>query len=86
MEYGSGAVMAVPAHDQRDYEFAKKYHLPIKQVIKPAIGSTGIITQAAFTDDGILINSEQFDGLTSEQAMQKIIARINAQRQRQITN
>jgi leucyl-tRNA synthetase len=74
MEYGSGAVMAVPAHDQRDFEFAQKYHLPIRQVIAPKAGSENKcdLSQAAFTDKGILIHSGPFDGLTSEEAFEAI--------------
>jgi leucyl-tRNA synthetase len=71
MSYGSGAVMSVPAHDQRDFEFAKKYALPIKQVIVPSDNANEIEVaslEAAFTDKGQLINSGPFDGLTSEQA------------------
>ncbi len=64
MEYGTGAVMSVPAHDQRDYEFASAYGLQIKQVIKPADDSAAVdLNQAAFTDKGVLVNSGQFDGL-----------------------
>ncbi|HED17992.1 MAG TPA: leucine--tRNA ligase [Gammaproteobacteria bacterium] len=73
MEYGSGAVMAVPAHDQRDYEFAQEYGLPIRQVIYPADDSlTADIGKSAFTDKGILKNSGEFDGLTSQQAFDAI--------------
>jgi leucyl-tRNA synthetase len=72
MQYGTGAVMAVPAHDQRDFEFAKKYSLPLKEVIKPADGKKADLTKAAFNDLGILINSGQFDGLTSSEALKKI--------------
>ncbi|MDU8923534.1 leucine--tRNA ligase [Pasteurellaceae bacterium LIM206] len=63
MHYGTGAVMAVPAHDQRDYEFATKYGLPIKQVIKPANGEPIDLSKAAFTEHGIAVNSAEFDGL-----------------------
>ena len=62
MNYGSGAVMAVPAHDERDFEFATKYKLSIKQVIKP-VDSSVISLDKAYTDKGILCNSGQFDGL-----------------------
>ncbi len=72
MDYGSGAVMAVPAHDERDHEFAQKYSLPITQVIKSADGSTVNINQQAFTEKGVLINSDQFSDLTSEQAFDAI--------------
>ncbi len=72
MSYGTGAVMAVPGHDQRDWEFAQKYNLPIKQVIIPAEGSVPDLTQAAYTEKGILQNSLQFDGLTSAAACNAI--------------
>ena len=66
MEYGSGAVMAVPAHDQRDYEFARQYALPIRQVIHPEDDAVDVdVRKAAFTDKGVLKDSGQFDGLTS---------------------
>lgn len=68
-EYGTGAVMAVPAHDQRDFDFAKKYNIPIHQVIAPADGrELPAELTAAFTEDGILHNSGKFDGLTSAAA------------------
>ena len=72
MGYGTGAVMSVPGHDQRDYEFAKKYNLPIRQVIAPADGSSSHIDEAAFTEKGVLIHSGQFDGLSSEAAFDAI--------------
>jgi len=72
MGYGSGAVMAVPAHDQRDFEFAQKYGIPIRQVIAPPDGSIWDFTQAAFIDPGILVNSGQFTGLTSVAAFNAI--------------
>lgn len=70
--YGGGAVMAVPAHDQRDFEFALKYSLPIKQVI---VGESGIIENQteAFVDDGRLIESENFTGLSNTEAKKAII-------------
>ncbi len=71
MQYGSGAVMAVPAHDQRDWEFAKKYKLSMKEVIKPFDGSHDY-KQSAFTQEGQLINSGQFDGLSSIEAQKEI--------------
>jgi leucyl-tRNA synthetase len=76
MEYGSGAVMSVPAHDQRDFEFAKQYGLPIEQVITPADGSQADIERQAFTERGVLIHSEQFDGLTSDEAGEQITATL----------
>ena len=74
MDYGSGAVMAVPGHDQRDWEFAHKYGIDIKQVIKPADDSEleCDLSAAAFTEKGVLINSGEFDGLTSEDAFESI--------------
>src|SRR5690606_15102453 len=65
MSYGSGAVMAVPGHDQRDWEFARKYGLPIKQVIRPADGSDAVcdLEREAFTERGVLVNSGAYDGL-----------------------
>lgn len=70
MEYGSGAVMSVPGHDQRDWEFARKYGLPIVQVIAPAPGSSTKcdLEQAAFVDKGVCVNSGEFDGLAFEAA------------------
>ena len=62
MHYGTGAVMAVPAHDQRDYEFANKYGLQIKQVIAPLAGQEIDLAKEAFTEHGLLINSAEFDG------------------------
>ncbi|MBM7332569.1 MAG: leucine--tRNA ligase [Alcanivorax sp.] len=74
MDYGSGAVMAVPAHDQRDFEFAQKYDLPIKQVIEPAGDEPIDLAREAFTAKGKLVNSGEFDGLTSAQAFDAIAA------------
>lgn len=74
MGYGSGAVMAVPAHDQRDWEFATKYGLSINQVIAPINNEECDLSEEAFTAKGKLINSGEFDGLTSEQAFEKIAA------------
>ncbi len=70
MEYGSGAVMAVPAHDERDFEFAQKYQLPLKVVIHPE--GKNPPENKAFTERGILFNSGIFDGLASEEALTKI--------------
>ena len=70
--YGGGAVMAVPAHDQRDFEFARQYDLPIKQVI---VGKDGILSNQteAYTDEGELIDSESFTGLKNNKAKKAII-------------
>jgi len=73
MEYGAGAVMAVPAHDQRDYEFAQQYGLPIRQVIHPAdAGQAAGLDKQAFVEKGVLKDSGPFDGLTSQQAFDAI--------------
>ena len=80
IEYGTGAVMSVPAHDQRDWEFAQKYSLPIHQVIQPSSESQECdIKKQAFIDKGVLINSGEWDGLTSQQAFDKISERIEQQ-------
>jgi leucyl-tRNA synthetase len=76
MEYGSGALMAVPAHDQRDYEFAVKYDLPIKQVIQPEESSACNLTKSAYTGYGTLIDSAQFTGLQSQPACTSIAAYV----------
>lgn len=73
-DYGDGAVMAVPAHDERDYEFASKFNLAIKQSIKPQDGKYD--SSKAFIDDGILVNSDEFTGLKSKDAREKIIAKF----------
>ncbi|WP_417527907.1 leucine--tRNA ligase [Marinomonas shanghaiensis] len=72
MDYGSGAVMSVPAHDQRDFEFAKKYNLAIKQVVQPANDEIVDLEKAAFTEKGILCNSGEFDGLAFKEAFDAI--------------
>ena len=80
IEYGSGAVMSVPAHDQRDWEFANKYNLPIKPVIAENINTNNVdVSKGAFTDKGWLFNSLQFDGLSSEQAFEKIAEQLESQ-------
>lgn len=69
MQYGSGAVMCVPAHDQRDWEFAQKYNLPIKEVIRPNQDQQHDFSKSAFTEKGILINSGKFNEQTSSEAI-----------------
>ncbi|MEO0142343.1 MAG: leucine--tRNA ligase, partial [candidate division WOR-3 bacterium] len=72
-EYGSGVVMGVPAHDSRDFQFAKKYNLPIKVVVKPVQGEIDAARmQDAFVDYGIMVNSGQFSGLESKQGIAAI--------------
>ncbi|MGB4342134.1 MAG: leucine--tRNA ligase [Moraxellaceae bacterium] len=78
MGYGEGAVMAVPAHDERDFEFAQKYSLPITAVIKPADGELAQPLTAAFTDTGILFNSGEFSGLDFDGAFEKMEAALKA--------
>ena len=68
MEYGTGAVMAVPGHDQRDYEFASKYGLNIKPVILAADGSEPDLSEQALTEKGVLFNSGEFSGRITKQA------------------
>ena len=78
MSYGSGAVMAVPGHDQRDWEFAKKYGLEIKQVIKPASPNSFCdLKEAAYVEKGILINSGEFDGHDFESAFEAIALHLD---------
>jgi leucyl-tRNA synthetase len=72
MSYGTGAVMAVPGHDERDWEFARKHGLLIKQVIAPADGTEIDIDEGAFTDYGVLVNSGDYDGLDSQSAFDAI--------------
>ena len=79
MGYGTGAVMSVPAHDQRDYEFAKKYDLAINQVIEPIDNTEYDLSQAAFTEKGRLVNSQQFNGLSSEDSFNAIADFLVAQ-------
>ncbi len=80
ISYGTGAVMAVPAHDQRDYEFAKAYGLPIKQVIAPAAAEQECnLDECAFVEKGVLVSSGKYDGLTSAEAFDAIAADLEAQ-------
>ncbi|MGO2213189.1 leucine--tRNA ligase [Psychrobacter alimentarius] len=89
MSYGSGAVMAVPAHDERDYEFATKYNLPIKQVIDIPNGyfdeieaeakADDTAANLAYTERNTLVNSGEFDGLDFEQAFDAMLAKLEPQ-------
>ena len=76
MHYGTGAVMAVPAHDQRDYEFAQKYGLAVKQVIEPMNGEEIDLTKQAFTEHGKLIHSGEFNGLPFDAAFNGIADKL----------
>ena len=78
MDYGSGAVMAVPGHDQRDHEFARKYQLPIKQVVAPADNEQCDIEHEAFVAKGILVNSGKYDGLDFASAFDAIARALEA--------
>ena len=79
MGYGTGAVMSVPAHDQRDYEFAKKHGLPILQVIAPADGAPLNLEREAYIEHGVLVNSGEYDGLDFAGAFDAIAKRLEAQ-------
>ncbi len=74
MEYGSGAIMAVPAHDQRDFEFCAKFGIPVRTVIVPADDEKGFEGPGAYVDDGVLVNSGEFTGLPSEEARRRMTA------------
>ena len=77
MGYGTGAIMAVPGHDERDFEFAEKFDLPIKQVIEKPDGSDD--TDRCYHGEGELVNSGQFNGTRSEDAREQIVAWLNGQ-------
>lgn len=74
MSYGTGAIMAVPAHDTRDWEFATRFKLPIIQVVLPQDGNKDL--KEAYTDEGIMMNSDDFDGLASRDGFEKIVDRL----------
>jgi leucyl-tRNA synthetase len=79
MEYGTGAVMAVPAHDQRDFEFAGKYDLPIRLVIQPAERNlTAASMTAAYVDEGVMVDSGAFSGLRNTEGKEKIAAHADS--------
>ncbi len=73
MEYGAGAVMAVPAHDQRDWEFARRHGLPLRRVIRPADGSETDLERGAFTEKGVLCDSGRYDGMDFAAAFDAIL-------------
>jgi leucyl-tRNA synthetase len=80
LEYGTGALMAVPAHDERDYEFARKFGLPVRRVVEPAVGE--VPEDAPFvehTEDERLVNSGRFSGMTAPQAIEEITAWLEQQ-------
>ncbi|MGI6566292.1 MAG: leucine--tRNA ligase [Firmicutes bacterium] len=76
--YGTGAVMGVPAHDTRDFAFAKKYCLPIREVVAPPGKEAGGEPAEAYVDEGVLINSGDFSGLSSQEAVEKITKHLEA--------
>ena len=78
-EYGSGAVMSVPAHDERDHEFATAFHLPIRQVISPNDEREPDCQEEAFTEKGLLISSGRYTGMSSDEAFDAIAADLEAQ-------
>ena len=77
MSYGTGAIMAVPAHDERDYEFAKKFDLPISEVV-----AGGDVEKEAYTGDGEHVNSDFLNGLNKEEAITKMIEWLRRKRKR----
>jgi leucyl-tRNA synthetase len=85
MDYGSGAVMAVPAHDERDWEFARKYALPMKTVVCDAEGQPPETADSAYTEYGVLTGSAEFDGCDFDEAFEGIAARLEVARMGQTT-
>ena len=75
-DYGTGAIMAVPAHDKRDFDFAKKYKIPIVQVISPDDEKQSEPTEDAFTGDGVLVNSGEFNGQSTQKAKKNISEKL----------
>jgi leucyl-tRNA synthetase len=84
MTYGSGAVMSVPAHDQRDWEFAQAYGLRIKPVIGPDASAAADVSQAAFVEKGVLANSGEFSGLDFPRAFDAIAAKLGQRARRRV--
>jgi leucyl-tRNA synthetase len=78
MTYGTGAIMAVPAHDERDFEFAKTYGLPIREVIAPPSGAQGELREA-YVGPGVMVNSGQFSGLDAATGIERVIEWLEAQ-------
>ena len=75
MDYGTGAIMGVPAHDERDFDFARKYQIPVVAVIQPAEGDhlDGDTMSEAFVDNGIAFNSGEFNGLPTQEAIGRML-------------
>ena len=79
MEYGTGAVMSVPAHDQRDFDFAKKYNLPVVVVVKPRDADIDSASMTeAYVESGVMVNSGEFDGMDNKDAMMKITGHLES--------
>ncbi|UCE65515.1 MAG: leucine--tRNA ligase [Candidatus Zixiibacteriota bacterium] len=78
VSYGTGGVMAVPGHDQRDWEFATKFNLEIREVIKPTGGLKSDLNKGAFENYGIMINSAEFSGLNSKEGMKKVTEKLKS--------
>jgi leucyl-tRNA synthetase len=78
MEYGTGAIMAVPGHDQRDFDFASKYRLPILRVIAPSVAEADAPLREAYTGDGVCVNSDFLDGMPVDPAKKEVISRAGA--------
>ncbi|PYQ09223.1 MAG: leucine--tRNA ligase, partial [Acidobacteria bacterium] len=72
MEYGTGAIMAVPGNDARDHDFAKLYNLPIRPVVRPADPSVPVPDDGAYTEPGVLVNSSAYSGMTSAEALESL--------------
>ena len=79
MGYGTGAIMAVPAHDERDFEFCTKYGIPVRPVVRPVDGELPAEPKAVFTGDGILENSGEWSGLSSEEARRRMTEKAVAE-------
>ena len=78
MDYGTGAIMAVPAHDERDFEFAQAFSLPVRQVVAPEGSAAAVELKEAYVESGVLVHSGPFGGLDSETAKQAIVAELAA--------
>ncbi|MEE8418108.1 MAG: class I tRNA ligase family protein, partial [candidate division Zixibacteria bacterium] len=76
LSYGTGAVMAVPGHDQRDWEFANKFDLEITEVIKPSSDTETDLDSGAFVDNGVMVNSGEFDNLSSEEGAKSVTEKL----------
>jgi leucyl-tRNA synthetase len=78
-DYGTGAIMAVPAHDERDFAFAQAFELPVRRVIQPRDGADDDLPYVSASEDGVLVNSDSFDGLAAPEGGRKIVEMLEAQ-------